>query len=249
MAGIYEWEVQVPPASVYPPGAQSALDREELRELATRRPWFSASPAHPLPGEGEAWPSPSREGAEGVTSAARLGIVELARILARVAGRRAPGHPSDLSRWAPNGGNLASAGLYAITAGAEFGEAAERLTFYDDTDHRLIEARAGRVPPSQVLAETGLTATGPAAVLVFVGQVARIARKYGSFGYRLAHLDAGVAATQLLAVAQELGLTVTFAPAWSDGLAEFLELQPGQEYITALALVESRKGRADAADR
>jgi SagB-type dehydrogenase family enzyme len=241
-AGIYEWEVQAPPASLFPPGTQSALARPDLKELATRRPVFPGSPTHPLPGEGEACPSTSQDGRPEVTFPARLGTVQLARILARVGGRRVPGHPSDLSRWAPNGGNLASVGLYAITAGSGFGETAERLTVYDDIEHRLIEVRAGRVPLSQVLAETGLTATGPAAVLVFVAYVARIARKYTNFGYRLAHLDAGVAATQLMAVAQELGLTVAFAPAWSDGLAEFLELLPSQEYITALAVLKPREG-------
>jgi SagB-type dehydrogenase family enzyme len=242
LAGIYEWEVAIPPSFLFPPGTKSALARPDLKELATKRPEFPGSPAHPLPGEREVCPSPSQDGRPEVTSPVPLGTVQLARILARVGGRRAPGHPSDLSRWAPNGGNLASVGLYAITAGSGFGETAERLTVYDDIDHRLIEVRAGRVSPSQVLAETGLTATEPAAVLVFVAHVARIARKYASFGYRLAHLDAGVAATQLMAVAQELGLTVTFAPAWSDGLAEFLELLPGQEYITALAVVEPREG-------
>lgn len=248
VAGIYEWEVQAPPASLFPPGVQAALARPDLKELATRRPTFPASPAHSLPDEAEACPPTSQDGRPEVTSPARLGTAQLARILARVGGRRAPGHPSDLRRWAPTGGNLASVGLYAITAGSGFGETAERLTVYDDIEHRLIEVRAGRVSLSQVLAETGLTATEPAAVLVFVAHVARIARKYTNFGYRLAHLDAGVAATQLMAVAQELELTVVFAPTWSDGLAEFLELLPDQEYITALAVLRPQERRADAAD-
>jgi len=248
MAGAYEWEVQGGPASLFPPGGQAGLARPDLKELATRRPVFPSSPSYPLAAEAEADAVTSLGGGREVSSPARLGSAQLARILAQVGGRRAPGHPSDLRRWAPNGGNLASVGLYAVTAGSGFGATAERLTVYDDIEHRLIVARAGRVRISKVLAETGLEPAEPAAVIVFVAQVARIARKYTSFGYRLAHLDAGVAAAQLIAVAQELGLAVAFAPTWSAGLAEFLELLPDQEYITAVAVLSPQERRADAAD-
>ncbi len=248
MAGAYEWEVQGGPASLFPPGGQAGLARPDLKELATRRPVFPSSPSYPLAAEAEADAVTSLGGGREASSPARLGSAQLARILAQVGGRRAPGHPSDLRRWAPNGGNLASVGLYAVTAGSGFGATAERLTVYDDIEHRLIVARAGRVRISKVLAETGLEPAEPAAVIVFVAQVARIARKYTSFGYRLAHLDAGVAAAQLIAVAQELGLAVAFAPTWSAGLAEFLELLPDQEYITAVAVLSPQERRADAAD-
>jgi hypothetical protein len=122
---------------------------------------------------------------------------------------------------------------------------AELLTVYDDIEHRLIVARAGRVGIGSVLAETGLEPVEPAAVIVLVAHVARIARKYTSFGYRLAHLDAGVAAAQLIAVAQELDLAVAFAPTWSADLAELLELLPDQEHITAVAVLtpQEREGR------
>jgi SagB-type dehydrogenase family enzyme len=247
LAGVYEWEVQGDPASLFPPGGQAGLARPDLIELATRRPLFPSSPSYPL-AEAEASVVSRTHGRREVTSSVPLGSAQLARILARVGGRRAPGHPSDLRRWAPSGGNLASVGLYAITAGSGFGATAERLTVYDDIEHRLIVARAGRVRVSEVLAETGLEPTEPAAVIVFVAHVARIARKYTSFGYRLAHLDAGVAAAQLIAVAQELNLAVAFAPTWSADLAEILELLPDQEYITVVAVLSPQERRADAAD-
>jgi SagB-type dehydrogenase family enzyme len=250
VAGVYEWEVQGAPASLIPPGGQAGLARPDLKELATRRPLFPSSPSYPLAAEAEAeaCAATSTDGRRELTSLVPLGSAQLARILARVGGRHAPGHPSDLRRWAPSGGNLASVGLYAITAGSGFGATAERLTVYDDIEHRLIVARAGRVCISKVLAETGLEPTEPTAVIVFVAHVARIARKYTGFGYRLAHLDAGVAAVQLLAVAQELDLGVAFAPTWSADLAELLELLPEQEYITAVAVLSPQERRADAAD-
>jgi SagB-type dehydrogenase family enzyme len=247
VAGVYEWEVQGGPASLFAPGGQAGLARPDLKELATRRPLFPSSPSYPLAAEAEACAATSTNGRREVTSSVPLGSAQLARILARVGGRHAPGHPSDLHRWAPSGGNLASVGLYAITAGSGFGVTAERLTRYDDIEHRLIVARAARVRISKVLAETGLEPTEPAAVIVFVADVARIARKYTSFGYRLAHLDAGVAAGQLIAVAQELNLAVAFAPGWSADLAELLELLPDQEYITAVAVLSPKERRADAA--
>jgi hypothetical protein len=104
------------------------------------------------------------------------------------------------------------------------------------------------VPVSELLAGTGLAAAEPAAVIVLVAHVARIARKYSSFGYRLAHLDAGVAATQLITVGQELGLAVEFAPGWRADLADLLELLPEQEYITALAVLRPQERPVDAAD-
>jgi len=251
VAGIYEWEVQGMPRLLFPPGAQTAqaaLARPDIVELATRRASFPAGPSYPLASEAEMYaPTSFHHGME-VSFPAQLGPAHLARILIQVGGRRAPGHRGDLRRWAPSGGNLASVRLYTVAAGSGFGVTAGRLTVYDDIEHRLIMVRAGQASMSQVLAGTGLAAAEPAVAIVFVADVARIARKYGSFGYRLCHLDAGVAAAQLIAVAQELGLTVTFASSWSASLADFLELLPDQEYVTTLAVLSPREGEADATD-
>jgi hypothetical protein len=59
--------------------------------------------------------------------------------------------------------------------------------------------------------------------------------KYGDFAYRLAHLDAGCAATQLASVCQGYGLAVTYAAGWDDRLSGLLELYRGGEIITAVA--------------
>ncbi len=251
VAGIYEWEVQGMPGLLFPPGAQAAqaaLAGPDVIELAIKRASFPAGPSYSLAAEADMHAATSLDGGRKVSSPAPLGRAQLARILAQVGGRRAPGHPSDLRRWAPSGGNLASVRLYTVAAGSGFGVTAGRLTVYDDIEHRLVMVRAGQAPMGQVLAGTGLAATEPAVAVVFVADVARIARKYGSFGYRLCHLDAGVAAAQLIAVAQELGLTVTFASSWSASLAEFLELLPDQEYVTTLAVLAPQEGEADAAD-
>lgn len=239
--GVYEWEVEGPPSSLVTRPDQAALARPDIAELIGTRSHFPVNPSYPLPA------SPAMGAPAGVTST-RLGNAELATVLARTGGRRAPGHPSDLSRWAPSGGNLASVRLYSVTAGSGFGVTAERLTVYDDMRHRLTMVRADRVPISELLEGTGLTAADPAAVIVFVADVARIAHKYSRFSYRLAHLDAGVAAAQLMVVARELGLAVTVAPTWSPGLADLLDLLHNQEFVTALALLTTTGGRVDAPD-
>lgn len=238
-AAIYEWEMEAMPASLADPAA-GGLERPEIHELATRRLSLPARPSYPLPSA--ALRDAPDEALPAVPAVGQFGSTELAWVLSRVAGRRAPGHPANLRRWAPSGGNLASVRLYVTAAGRAFGPAAGCLAVYDDMEHRLTVVRAGPVPIIRLLEGTSLAATEPTAALVFVADTARIAAKYGSFGYRLSHLDAGVAAAQLIAVTQELGLAVAFAPAWSPGLDELIEVLPGQEFITALALITAREG-------
>jgi bacteriocin biosynthesis cyclodehydratase domain-containing protein len=248
-AAAYEWEMQAIPDPLGSAASAAAVSGLDLKGLATERASFAGRPSYPLPLGAAKLAAAAREDVPQDSPPARFGGFQLARLLARTAGRRAPGHPSDLRRWAPSGGNLASVRLFAAAAGPDFGVAAGRLTIYDDMQHRLIVARAGPVPAGRLLEGTGLTLAEPGLVLVFVADVARIARKYGRFAYRLSHSDAGVAAAQLIAVAQDLGLTVSFAPGWEPGLADLLELLPGREYITAVALLtpQEERGHCDAA--
>jgi bacteriocin biosynthesis cyclodehydratase domain-containing protein len=233
-AAAYEWVSRNWPPRL---GGDQALKLRygpALRDLAAQRPRFTSHPVYPLPSPVQAagsdgGPAPDRD--------APLTPATLAALLNQVAGRRSTDPAPDLRRWAPSGGNLASARLYCVAWGVPIGPGAGVLALYDDIRHALIPVHSGTVPAQRILARTGMAAAEPSVLLVFVADVDRIAQKYGPFGYRLAHLDAGVATAQLAVVASALGLGVAFAPAWPDSVAELLELRPGREFVTSLALV------------
>jgi SagB-type dehydrogenase family enzyme len=233
-AAAYEWVSRNWPPRL---GGDQALKLRygpALRDLAAQRPRFASHPVYPLP-------SPAHAAGSGASPApdpeAPLTPATVAALLSQVAGRRSADHGPDLRRWAPSGGNLASARLYCVAWGAPIGPGAGALAVYDDIVHGLIPVHRGTVSAQRILGGTGLAAGEPSVLLVFVADVDRIAQKYGPFGYRLAHLDAGVATAQLTVVASALGLRVAFASGWPDSVAELLELRPGREFVTSLALV------------
>ena len=231
-AAAYEWDLQLTPPWLAPSGPATALLQPHIADLATSRPRFLPGPSYDLPDATETEPC----AAAGLPATTRLDLTVLAGIVARVAGRRQPGHPTDLSRWSPSAGNLASTFLYVVASGTGLGPIAGSLLRYDDMAHRLAKVRARPVSPEKLLDRTGLSAQEECAVVVFVADIARIGRKYRN-SYRLAHLDAGVAATQLAVVAGQMALRVRFASAWDSQLADVLELRTDEETVTALALI------------
>jgi bacteriocin biosynthesis cyclodehydratase domain-containing protein len=241
-AAAYEWDVQHIPSELLPPSPETPAYRKFLAELATQRAFFLPGPSYPLP----AAAMTGQRSPDG-TPEPRLSVSTLATLLARVAGRREPADSADLSRWAPTGGNLASVRLYVAVSGEGLEALSGKLTTYDDLTHRLLAVRAQPVEAGLLLSGTGLQAPEHCLVLAFAADIARIGRKYGSFGYRLAHLDAGVATTQLTVVASQLGLRAVFAPAWDSGLPAVLELHQNDEVVTAVALVTEEEP-ADGAD-
>lgn len=233
-AAAYEWVSRNWPPRL---GGDQALKLRygpALRDLAAQRPRFTSHPVYPLPP-----PAKTAESAGGPAPEpdARLTPATLAALLNQVAGRRSTDPGPDLRRWAPSGGNLASARLYCVAWGVPIGPGPGVLAVYDDIGHGLIPVHRRMVPAQRMLAGTGMAPGEPSVLLVFVADVDRIAQKYGPFGYRLAHLDAGVATAQLTVVAAALGLGVAFAMAWPDSVAGLLELRPGREFVTSLALV------------
>jgi bacteriocin biosynthesis cyclodehydratase domain-containing protein len=137
-------------------------------------------------------------------------------------------------RWAPSGGNLASAEIYLVTDASRFGWPGT-IVKYQDVEHQVAAVQADSIPPARVLAETDMHDGGLDLILIMVGNVGRLRQKYGDFCWRLAHLDAGCAALQLTTVAADYGLTLRFATTWTPALAGLLELDPEREVITAVA--------------
>lgn len=210
----------------------SAL-RREARRLVADRPPFHAHPRHPLPSAVHAVTGTFGD-APPPRAPAAPGLDLLADLLARTAGLRPDPGGNPWQRWAPTGGQLASVELYLATRpGAP--ELPGTLFRYDDLRHALIPLRADTPDMEEVLAGTDLAADGLDVALVCTAAHHRVAGKYREFAYRLTHLDAGCATTQLAAAAAGHGLGVRFATRWDDSLADLLDLTPDGQYVTAVA--------------
>ncbi|HXL89355.1 MAG TPA: nitroreductase family protein [Streptosporangiaceae bacterium] len=172
------------------------------------------------------------------TGAGDLDRGMLGEILVRISGFMPPDAASrdHHFRWAPSGGNLGSAEVHVMTREADDLGLPGNIAKYDDLGHALICVRSGVTDLADFLPETGLSQDGLLAVLVLSAAIGRVARKYGSFAYRLVHLDAGCALTQLLAVAAARGYQVALADGWVNStLIEALDLRPPAEIVTVVA--------------
>ncbi|MBV9451291.1 MAG: nitroreductase family protein [Streptosporangiaceae bacterium] len=219
LALAYEWQHHIRPAVLTKPKIRTRDGLRRIAALQHERDPFPPAPARDLGGELSA------------------GAGRLAELLACTAGFRTP-PPGErlMARWAPSGGNLGSVQLYVVTERDLFGLPGT-LFRYDDLGHRILPVRADRVPLDSLLAAR--TGCGPRDVaLIFVVSVSRIAHKYEEFALRLSHLDTGCAALQLSVAAAARGVAVSFAPSWSAGLFDLLELEAGGELVTAVAVVD-----------
>jgi SagB-type dehydrogenase family enzyme len=216
-----------------PTGTPSAVLRQQAMLLVAERPPFHAHPRHPLP-PGPAAVSAVFGDAPPPRALLAPGVDVLASLLARTAGLRPDPGGNPWQRWAPTGGQLASVELYLATRPG-VPRLPGTLFRYDDLRHALMPLRTDTPGLGEVLAGTDLPPDGLDAVLVLTAAHRRVAAKYRDFAYRLTHLDAGCAATQLAAAASGHGLGVRFATRWDESLAEMLDLTPGDQYVTAVA--------------
>ena len=235
LACAYEWQFSLRLSEAQWQARQSAAEDARIHESQGLRPIFPSSPSQPLPRHDG---MPEVRGVLGAApTAARRGVDAglLAGILMRTAGGRLAGDRAGQGhRWAPSSGNLASVSAYVITRHELAGLPGNCLR-YDDLAHALVAIRPGIVRMGDALAGTDLAPGGLDAVVVLVAEAGRIAGKFGWLAYRLAHLDAGCAATQLAAVAAGYGLGVSLASSWNDQLAQLLDLEPGGEFVTVVA--------------
>jgi SagB-type dehydrogenase family enzyme len=73
--------------------------------------------------------------------------------------------------------------------------------------------------------------------VVWLGDVSRLAPKYGNLSVRLAHLDAGAAMVQALLVAQAMGQLPRVLARWDAGLlADLIGLDTARETVTGVLL-------------
>lgn len=231
---VYEWQMEKPARAIAPCGIAGEVVPAWLEDaLAARSAMWRQRDVLP--------PSLISLGAD----TARPAVRTVAWMLAALADGYDPGaiaragrHAqtwSPVRRWTPSGGDLASAELYLVPGGTG------RVYRYDDRGHALVSYPNGSVPADECLRCTDLPRDS-AAVVLFIAAFGRLARKYGRFAYRLAHLDAGCAATQLSVVARDAGLTLRFASAWDDRLPGLVGLDRRIEAVAAVAAVQWTEG-------
>lgn len=153
--------------------------------------------------------------------AAELTLATLSGLLRRTFGLRPEANAGGkLQRWAPTGGNLGSVQGYVLAHGVT--GLAPGAYYYDAREHELA-----------VLGEPGEPA--PGATVVLTAALLRVGHKYGDLAYRLVHADAGVAVTQLLALARAYGLRADVVESAAPGpVATALGIDPVQEPVTAV---------------
>ena len=235
VAAAYEWQMEWLHADLDSRRPEQPADLDRIDALQTVRTVPDYLPGVSLPPD-ERTPA-CRTALGELGGPAPLTVELLGSLLARTAGFQ---HDEDvredtgvLHRWAPTGGNLASVECYVVTD-RRLVELPGTVFRYDDLAHRLVAVCADPVPVAEVLAGTDLDAAEHDTVLLLVAGVRRLASKYHSFGARLAHLDAGCAVVQLLAVATAHGLPARLAGTWDTGPSRALELVPGEEVVTAI---------------
>lgn len=166
-----------------------------------------------------------------------LDIVRLGVLLERTAGLRTKRTSSQkVQRWAPTGGNLGSVQVYVLARQVQ--QLDSGCYFYDADEHAFARL-APRRTEGQVAAlmREALDGASHAAALVFTAALSRVAYKYGAFAYRIIHLDAGVAITQMGFVAASYGVSCRAAMHWdSQCLARELALGEGEPITVVVGL-------------
>ncbi|MGP4066179.1 nitroreductase family protein [Oceanobacillus sp. M65] len=143
-----------------------------------------------------------------------------------------------IKRWAPTGGNLGSPQFYVIPTNVKGLE--PELLFYQEMDQTL--AKIGKVNNNGQLEKTINEVIGnqeeeiPDALIVITGNLERTAGKYNGFAYKIIHLDAGVALSQMQAVSKGLDLKMRMYDQWNEErLVDFLGINHYKEPVVGLA--------------
>lgn len=176
---------------------------------------------------------------QGVTVPTRTPTAnDLAAILLMTAGIRSLGvRQNELRRWAATAGNLGSVELSLAIRHVEGLESG--LYFYQPYEHALAHFKQhnGGLEIQDFIRRAILDKLDylPDVVILLTGAYHRASQKYGAFGYRLIHLDAGAAVSQLLLIARSLNIQSVVATGRSDELIEEqLILEPMLEQPTAV---------------
>jgi len=163
-------------------------------------------------------------------------VHDLAAILRMTAGIQPQSHPG-IRRWAATAGNLGSVELFLAVR--KVSGLSPGIYFYQAQNHSLALFRNYDEPEvarfMQRVARPDFTEL-PEVLVLFMGALYKLTRKYSHFGYRLLHLDAGVALCQLQLAARSRDHAAQPLHRWADDLVEQeLNLNTGQVQLTAVA--------------
>ncbi len=244
-AAAYEQAVTSPSKQFLNPKAHQVHHRAVQRRLQEVPARYRSHPVQALPEEQDDG-RPVSETAPDVVSDApkRLHLRQVAQIVRRGVGYRArptAGEPP-AHRWAPSAGNLGSPQVYLVATGVI--DLPNGVYYYDAARDVLALLR----PQDAALRLRSLLGTtapdgapdDAACWVVLTAALGRLRAKYGPLGYRLAHLDAGVALAQMDAVAREAGITWITSACWPDqAILDELKLDVRAEPVTAVAAVSA----------
>lgn len=181
-------------------------------------------------------------GSETLSRSKPLAVEDLAAVLFYSVGIRS----IDLTRinarrWAASAGNLGSAEISILNANIQ--GIGPGFYHYRATTHDLIDLRLRRLGSDL---ERLLHNVTEGAMLCFVGLFHRLQQKYGAFGYRLVHLDAGVAFSQASMVARSLGCQLLLLSSINEAdITKCFNLSRGREYLTAVGHLSVAKREPD----
>jgi SagB-type dehydrogenase family enzyme len=149
--------------------------------------------------------------------------------------------PNQVNRYAPTGGNLGSVDMYFLNKGIKGLEQA--VYFYDPLKQGLyqITEKLDQSILAEAIADKDKIQAEFSKHLgyfVLAGSYEKVAQKYKEFGYRIVHLDAGVAFTHIKASSEATGLSVLETDRYiDDHLMQLLKFNRRKEIITYLIAV------------
>ncbi|MCC2278360.1 nitroreductase family protein [Streptomyces sp. ET3-23] len=219
---VYEASVAIPPrAFLSPKDHQAHYYATNLRLQSQFKDWPSR-PHTPLPipdfsllAEAERH-EPSRGGVP-------LALDALALVLKTAFGvKDDETTPERVKRWTAAAGNIGCTTAYVVSRDERV--LPPGVYAYAQGSHTLASV-SDTVPPGDAPCD-----------IVVTGDLRKVMTKYGTFGFRLAFLDAGCALTSAREVAQHLGLRFAPASDWDDdALARVLGTSPADEPVVAVA--------------
>lgn len=191
----YETAVTFPPQRLVDPRRNQTHYEDSSARLTLEFREFAGAEICPLPPLGPGLGKLSMNGLSNST---------LGEILAAAFGVRADASSAagKVKRWAPTGGNLGSPQAFLQVVGVAGLQ--DALYAYRAPDHSLVR-----------LAETDSSAAD-GVELVLTGEITRVAKKYGMFGYRVVSLDAGVATLHAALIAEAYGVDYVNRETWDE---------------------------------
>ncbi|GHG81312.1 nitroreductase family protein [Streptomyces griseocarneus] len=130
--------------------------------------------------------------------------------------------PERVKRWTAAAGNIGCTTAYVVLRDDRV---LPRGVYAYAVGSHTLAAVSSEVPPGDAPCD-----------IVVTGDLKKVMTKYGTFGFRLAFLDAGCGLTSAREVARHLGLGFAPAPDWDDAaLAHVLGTSPADEPVVAVA--------------